>query len=290
MPSAARISRIDATTESIRSRRHPFKPKQASRTPKRRPISGTTKPRLLLMSSEPAGEAENPATTVSEPSVSWRPRDADAVVVRGDPTVVATLADRDAEVAGWYVGALDTLDRRGNPDRFAQAGLSLREVMNAVGRLAHLPQPAEGKLGEQFAKMARTWNDARRRSRCHDGMAWSGEIDEHALVAFTIVEETIEWNAANHVSRRAAFIEVARTMDGSGRTLPESEESRLWRNWDETKSYFNACAHHGKQTNEAEFRRQLERLDRFILQLFRRDVHAEQKRILELIARAEHGS
>jgi hypothetical protein len=235
-------------------------------------------------------EAENPAVGGNKPTVSWRPSDSGVPFVLADETVVAALAARDEEVAGWYVGALDTLARRGNPDRFAQTGLSLREVMNAVGRLAHLPQPAEGKLGEQFGMMAKTWSDARSRSRCHDDMVWSGEIDEHAVVAFTAVDKTIEWNAANWRTRREIFIEATRALDGSGRTLPETEESRLWRNWKDTKAYFNACAHHGKHPNEADFRRQLERLDRFILQLFRRDVHAEQKQILELIARAEHGA
>lgn len=208
----------------------------------------------------------------------------------GGEEVVAALDSRDETVAGWYRGARDVLGMSGNPDRFAQSGHSLREVMNAVARLAGLPQPADGRLGDRFRVMTNTWELERERSSCHDGRTWNGEIDEYALTAFGAVEETIKWERDNRRTRREVFLEVARTLDGSGRRLPETEEARMWRGWDDTKSYFTAVAHHGRTTDEAEFTQQLERLDRFILRLFRRDVYSEQKRLDDLIARAEHGA
>lgn len=230
-----------------------------------------------------------PPTGAEQPTVSWRPRDAGAPTVGGED-VVAALAARDEDVAGWYRGARDVLGMRPNADRLAQAGHSFREVMNAVDRLAGLPQPAEGRLGDRFRDMTQTWEQERERSRCHDGKGWNGEIDDHAQFAFAAVEETIEWGRDNRRTRREVFLEVARTLDGSGRRLPETEEARMWRGWDDMKSYFTAVAHHGRQTDEAEFVQQLERLDEFILRLFRRDVYSEQKRIDDLIARAEHGA
>jgi hypothetical protein len=229
---------------------------------------------------------EGPEGT-DQPSVSWRPPDAIAV---GGEEVVAALSSRDETVAEWYGGSREVFRMHGNRERFAQAGHSLREVMNAVARLAGLPQPAEGRLGDRFRSMTRTWERERERSSCHDGNTWSGEIDGYARTAFGAVEETIEWDKNNRRVRREVFLEVARTLDGSGRRLPETEEARMWRAWDDTKSYFTAVAHHGRATDDAEFTQQLERLDRFILQLFRRDVYREQRRLDDLIARAEHGA
>ena len=98
------------------------------------------------------------------------------------------------------------------------------------------------------------------------------------------------WHETFMPSRRESFIRATRTLDASGRTLPESEEDRLWRAWSETKEYFDGVAHHGKATTDDTFRGELERLDGFILRLFRRDVHAEQRRIATLVERAEHGT
>lgn len=138
--------------------------------------------------------------------------------------------------------------------------------------------------------MANSWRRGQERSRCYDENGWSGEIDDHARDAFRVVEETIEWQEAFLPTRRESFIRATRKLDASGRTLPESEEDRLWRAWAETKEYFDAVGHHGKQTTESDFRSQLDRLDGFILRLFRRDVHAEQLRIAALVARAERGA
>lgn len=240
------------------------------------------------MPSVPDGRAETPAPH-EQPSVRWSPPD--AVARPGVVTdVFDALSARDEEVAAWYRGALETLALGGHPDRFAQAAHGLREVMNRVNVLAGVPSPPVGSLGYRFQRLAAAWKRGQERSDCYDENGWNGEIDDPARAAFRVVEETIVWQETFLPSRRESFIRATRTLDASGRTLPESEEDRLWRAWSETKEYFDAVAHHGKQTTDGDFRSELERLDGFILRLFRRDVHAEQRRIATLVERAEHGT
>jgi hypothetical protein len=220
-------------------------------------------------------------------------RPARAEIRLGPPatTVYETLAARDREVAEWYRGAIMVLRATENPDRFAQAAHSMREVMNEVGRLAGLPQQEEeGRLGEQFRKMKEKFSQAKRRSECHDGNEWSGEIDDNARTALVAVEEVIEWEDENRRARREVFIAARRTLDGSRRELPKAEEDRMWRAWNKTRSYFISVTHHRKEVDEAEFDRQVELLEEFILRMFRGDAYREQRRIAELIEGAERGS
>jgi hypothetical protein len=161
--------------------------------------------------------------------------------------------------------------------------------MNAVDRLAGLPQREEGRLRDCFSKMRARFSRAKEQSQCHDGEEWSGEIDVHARAALVAVEEAIAWDDEHRPARRKVFIEATRVLDGSGRALPESEETRLWRAWDGTKGYFNSVAKHSRAADEAEFAEHIERLDGFIRQMFAADAYREQRRISELIQEAERG-
>jgi len=227
--------------------------------------------------------------SVEQPSVTWQPREA---VPEADLSseVVEILAARDEDVAKWYLGALETLAVPRHSDAFAQAAHGLREVMNRLHVLAGAPVPPVGSLGSRFQKLVLAWRRGQDQSRCYEGGRWSGDIDDGARAAFQVVAETIEWHETFMPSRREAFLLATRQLDPSGRTLPEPEEQRLWRAWSSTKEYFDAVAHHGKQTTEGEFRSEVERLNGFVIRLFRRDVHAEQLRIAALVARAEHGA
>jgi hypothetical protein len=240
------------------------------------------------MSSGP-GEPADWRDADDQPSVRWTPP---ASIARSDVAaeVFETLVRLNTDIASWYRGALETLAAAPHADRFAQAAHGLREVMKDVHVLAGAPLPPAGGLGQRFQTLVTAWRRGQDQSRCHDGANWSGEIDDHARNAFSVVEETIEWSETFMPTRREAFIRATRQLDPSGRTLPESEEQRLWRAWSDTKEYFDAVAHHGKKTSDGEFRSELERLESFVLRLFRRDVYAEQQRIAALVARAERGA
>lgn len=223
-------------------------------------------------------------------TVARRPAQAEIRLSPPATAVFELLSARDADVGAWYRGAIVVLQTE-NPDRFAQAAHSLREVMNEVGRLAGLPQPEEeGGLGVEFKKMKETFSRAKDRSRCHDGEQWSGEIDAHARAAFVAIEEVIAWDDANRQARRQTFIAARRALDGSGRALPKAEEDRLWRAWKNTRNYFISVAHHGRKAEETEFAEHLDRLDGFIRRMFEADAYREQRRIMGLIQEAERGS
>jgi hypothetical protein len=232
-------------------------------------------------------------TTHEELTVARRPARAEIGLPPAAAPVVEILSARYADAAAWYRGAIVVLRTTENPDRFGQAAHSLREVMDAVGRLAGLPQPEEeGSLGAKFKNMKKKFAQARSRSQCHDGEQWSngGEIDVHAQAALMAVEEVIAWDDANRRERREIFIQARRALDGSGRALPKVEEDRLWRAWNKTRSYFISVAHHGRNVDEGEFDQHLEQLEGSILRMFRGDAYEEQRLIASLIDEAERGS
>jgi hypothetical protein len=204
--------------------------------------------------------------------------------------VIDALARVNSEVAEWYRGAVIVLAGDGNPERFQQAAHSLREVMNAVGRLAGLPQATEERLGDRFAQMVKAWERGQRLSTCYADGVWRGEIDEPARSALVAVEQVIAWNVESRRTRRDVFLDAARKLDGSDRRLPEVAETAMWREWDRLKSYFNGVSKHSKKTTEEEFTVRVADLERFILQLVRRDVYAEQKEIAALVEEAERGA
>ena len=203
--------------------------------------------------------------------------------------VIEAIERYDFEVASWYRGAILTAGNPGNPDRLAQAGHNLREVMDSMSRLAGLPQPeeAQGGLRDHFDPLANRWRRAQSDSDCFDGSCWSGTIDGPASRAMRAVDELVVWYAEHRRARREVFLDATRQLDGSGRRLPGVEEDRLWRDWARVRNCFIAVAHHSKGTTDAEFDEYVAELDALLLRVVGGDVYREQKQILELIREVE---
>jgi hypothetical protein len=177
-----------------------------------------------------------------------------------------------------------------NPDSLAQAAHGLREVMNAVGRLAGLPQESEGRLRDYFDPAGEVWRRAQDQSQCFDGSAWGGKIDAPAAKAMKRIDDLVAWDVEHRRARREVFLEATRELDGSGRHLPKVEEDRLWRDWDRVKSFFNAVAKHAKKATEHEFDERLSELNALLHRLVGGDVYREQKQLIELIKEVEGGA
>jgi hypothetical protein len=201
------------------------------------------------------------------------------------------LAEQDGRVAGWYLGARMTLLNTRNPERLQQTAHSLRELMDKLLPVLGLPAEAEsGRLGDRFAALTSRWEAAKAQSACHTDGVWSGEIDEAARRGFMAVDEAIDWQRQNRPRRRETYRATIRALDVSRRPLPSWIEDTHVQLWNDLRDYFVRVCHHGRETDEDEFRGALDTLESFVLERLKPRTYAEQVTLDQLIAEAERGT
>lgn len=201
------------------------------------------------------------------------------------------LAERDAALAAWYLGARVVLMTPANPERLVHAAHSVRELMDNLHKISNVPVQAKvgGGLGDAFAVMTDKWEKAKRTSRAYGVDGWSGEIDAPAQRGFAAVDAAIAWQKENRPKRKEQHRTTLRGIDVSPRALPAFIEDRLIELWDDMRDYFVYVCHHGRETSEEDFLATLDQLEKFVLDRLNPRTFSEQATIDLLIAEAERG-
>jgi hypothetical protein len=205
-------------------------------------------------------------------------------------TFYRAIADRDSDLAGWYLGALAALANRSNSERLVQAAHSVRELMEKLHRIVDTPVKADSanSLGSVFRVMSDAWIRAKDRSRCFDEqIGWSGEIDNPARAGFEAVEDAIRWKRDNRPPQRDYAEAMTRALDVAVRPLPESVEDPFVSAWVKLSNQFVAWAHHKTIESEEEFLGALYRLERLIIDKLRPETFTDMKTIEALVKEAE---
>lgn len=184
--------------------------------------------------------------------------------------LLKALEDRDSNLANMYLGGLKALDSSTNPERYAQAAHSMRELMEKLPRLLDVPLTAHGeRLGDRVVQVGQVFKSTQSKSTCRaeDG-SWSGEIDQHLRSMLQRLDQFFNW-FDDHFPRRKQEIHNALVrLEGSGRELPPKLASLKVDAWERYRVFFQSVAHHGRQTDEDAMRRQIGELELFLLDQF----------------------
>jgi hypothetical protein len=169
-------------------------------------------------------------------------------------------------VADLYLGALWTLESNENPDRYAQAAHSLRELMNAVPVSVGVEVRAlDERMGDRLTPLRESWQSTMNRTTTFDGKVWSGEIDGPLALFLERAHTFFSWLEDHRPRRRAEFADTLTRLDSSGRALPPRLQDLNVQTWMEIRAYFIDVCHHRKVADRLEFNSWLEAFELFLL-------------------------
>jgi hypothetical protein len=199
----------------------------------------------------------------------------------------AALQSMGGGVADLYLGALWALDRSENPDRYAQAAHSLRELMNAVPVSVGVEVRAlDERFGDRFSSVHQAWDSMFARTNAYDG-GWKGEIDPPLARFLAKAMEFFSWAANHRPRRKAEFADALGRLDSSGRTLPPRLEDLNVQTWIEIREYFIAVCHHNKVADGPEFESWMNAFELFLLDRLQPRTFEDFNEIDSIIAAGE---
>lgn len=166
-----------------------------------------------------------------------------------------------------YLGALTALACLNNPDRLAQAGHSLREMMDLLPEAVDVRLEAlREKLTNEAVKLEKAWQAARH-STCRQDGKWLGPIDKPLQKFLVAAERFYVWKAKHQPARRAESELVLIELDVSGKPPPKVLQDLNVRAWIEMHDYLVVAAHHGDSIDLNEFEKWVDALEKMILNL-----------------------
>jgi hypothetical protein len=204
--------------------------------------------------------------------------------------LLLALSKESPKLGDLYLGAIVTLPRNDNPDRFAQACLSLRELMDKLPEwLPSLPTRKKPvPMGTKVRDFADSWAVTRTKSKCRVAAVWSGPIDGHLEKGLARVDDLVTWVHEEFPARRAQTTKLLQHLDPNAVPLPENIEERRAKQWMDAYEFFNKVAHHNvPEPNEVEIARFLLFLESFLLEVFRPKTFDKLKTLDQIIARGE---
>jgi hypothetical protein len=193
--------------------------------------------------------------------------------------LVVALRDRDSQYgsrcAAMYVGAISVVGQTSNPERFAHAAQSMRELLEKLPLFYDgSPQQAPGaKASDHLLTILAEYDEAQKRSDRYDKDAglWGGEIDAVLQRLFVQIDE-IAVIRRRGLTRRDIARRFARDLDPRGAALPAPREDALAKEWIDHNGFFNAVAHHGKYPTDREFEARLHACTRLLIEYLAPDV------------------
>ena len=182
-------------------------------------------------------------------------------------TVIRALAEIDNGLSAMYTGAINRMNRGGNPDRHAQAAHSLRELMEKLPEHLNVPTNARKETLKAKARECEdAFNNAQRRSGCYGvSGGWTGEIDQHLRKMLQRMEKCFQWFGEHAPRRREEARGALRQLDGTGRPPPEPLEDLNIAYWERIRDYFQRVAHHRVTTTDDEMWKWIVQLEDFLL-------------------------
>ena len=179
----------------------------------------------------------------------------------------------------WYLGALRVLNNSSNPDRVAQAAHSLRELLEKLTRMDGgtdtIPSSIFFGLREKLYK--RLSED----KNCYTE-GWQGKkISEHLDETIEEFNYYLELNQKLNQKDKFGVVIVKNDpmffqFDGLAQERKKNKLHELWKE-------FQDVSHHNKLGIEKELRKQLETLERILIDLFSPETEQDQKEIQSIL-------
>ncbi len=190
------------------------------------------------------------------------------------------------ELSDIYVGTLRVLQDESNPNRYALAAHSVREIANRIPRsLGVSVEALKQSVGDQVCVLHGRWVQATQRSGCHSGGLWTGTIDRRLSSFLKRVGEFFDWHTKHRPKRKTEQKRVLRTLDASGLGVPVPLEDLNVEIWQEMISYFVRVCHGGSHGSANEFDTWLDSFEKFLLDRVRPRTFDDQDAIDQLIGR-----
>lgn len=217
-----------------------------------------------------------------------RPREPALVLTGPQKALFDSLSEKSPELARMYLGAVVAVRNAANPERFAQAAHSMRELMQKVPEYYEVQTKAyRERLSDQISALQGKWEKLLRGTDCCRNSEWSGQIDNPLAKFLKSVREFFEWFVRHRPRRKDVIKSTLRAIDGSGRPLPPPLESLNVEKWEIIRDYFIGVCHHDGDAEEGEYGQYLGELERFLLDLVRPRTFDDFSEIDRLITEAE---
>ena len=180
----------------------------------------------------------------------------------------------------WYTGALYALNNHYNPDRFAQAAHSLRELLEKLPEVVHGGDVRVRVPG--FAEKRNIINDRLLKAKKRYPEGWKGKpIDKNVTKLLADVEEYLELN--RQPTRREQIQQTLATIDPMVNSLDsgtrEAKRDQYYHLWD----HLEDLAHHKSNPDIAAFNNCLKELENAIFDLLAPITAQDQKEIQTIL-------
>lgn len=181
------------------------------------------------------------------------------------------LRKKDKSIAAMYLGALLVLQQPENPDRFAQASHSIRELMEKIPSILDVQIPAHKEsLKAKIIEIQGVWTNSCEKTCCYDEKDWAGIIDRPLRNVLVRISDFFKWFTQHYPRRKAEIAHTLRELDGRGRILPNNLEKLNIEYWVVMRGYFISVSHHGSSPESIrECPQWIEELERFLLDRLR---------------------
>ena len=187
-------------------------------------------------------------------------------------------------ISKWYLGALHALENPHNPDRFAQAAHSLRELIEKLPRVVQGIDVQGG--GSGFQDMRRSIYKRILKDKKRYPKGWNGEkIDGHLGATLRKVEKYFERN--QQPTRKEQIQRAVGTIDPMvsqlGSEIQEDKRDRLHDLWKKLEDF----GHHKSKPDVEEFGRCLAELERIVFDLLAPISAQDQEEIQAILRRSD---
>lgn len=193
-------------------------------------------------------------------------------------------ATTDYSFHDWYRGALRALKATDdeNPDRLAQAGQSLRELLEKLPRT--LGSEVVGVPSDVLTKKRESAGAALMQLKDQFPTGWLNQTITTDLAAVLVqFEEYIQLSTRPSRTERTAS--ALQNLDPMGDALPEQLCETKWRRYKSLSKQLEGFAHHKPSAREEHFRDCLTQLDDLLLDLMAPVTAEDQNQILDLLSK-----
>lgn len=190
---------------------------------------------------------------------------------------------RDGRLAEWYMGALTVLSQESNPDRFAQAAHSIREILEKLPDEMALPIPkSPATLGDRVNSLKAKWKRVKRQPE-------DITPDNGRLTGFFDNLNDFFADFDNPFSTRKEVARIIQDeLDPLGASMPRVLREERSNDWVALRNYFVDVCHLKTIPEPRVFLANIAAVEAFLLDLASPTSVDNQAQILELIQEAEH--
>ncbi len=202
--------------------------------------------------------------------------------------LLSALNKVDSELVNRYSGTLFVLNQMSNPDRYAQAAHSIRELMDRLTKYLDIGiQTPHKEVVDTVSGFKDKWETCFNQTRCHNNYKWEGEIDEPLSTFLAEMQKFFEWFKKLFPRRAKEIADAFHKLDPSGYKLPDSIQQINVKKWNNVKDFFIRVLHHQTSTTTEEFYQQLNKLERILLDMLKPKTIIDLEEIDKIIQEGE---